>query len=449
MRVMLLLLLLQMFSLCAMKRTNSQDFAFIGDMSMPPEKKIKMSDVVQFFLDQGADTNTVLICSQLVDKDIDYEKIKKAGKKNLLAFACKKLEENDIKQLLLDERFNLQKKEDQNLLIRCACQKGWLSVIKVLFGNCQLDVNQHDVKYKTVLHRACSNNSIEILEYILQTFPADKEKQDYHRYTPLHMAVYHLNADCVNLLLQYGARRDLSSDAGLTPLHIACNEGVCEPFSESAEEEIIQKLLECGASTTVQCYDNKTPLLYAFYADMIHSFADKDRQAFVHSVDEQGNSQLHLAAKVRLQLDQYRKYRAYLLFLVSQGLDVWHRNKSGKLPVDIAMEDYHNLYRQCMINHEFYLVTSIMNQEYIMHGFLQLVSPRISYAFFCTLLEPLLPEIRSLIARWYYEVNSETIVAKKYKDNEDYYEHSLFFKDIIKDDIRNNPTRETIRLLWS
>jgi ankyrin repeat protein len=55
----------------------------------------------------------------------------------------------------------------------------------------------------------------------------------------------------VRLLLEKGARTDLSTDCGLTPLHRACSDG---------REFIVRLLLEKGASSTSEDICGETPL---------------------------------------------------------------------------------------------------------------------------------------------------------------------------------------------
>jgi len=56
-------------------------------------------------------------------------------------------------------------------------------------------------------------------------------------------------------------------------------------------------------------------------------------------------------------------------------------------------------------------------------------------------------EIKQLIMRNYYKLNIETIVAKKYKNDQKYYDDFIEVKDAIKKQLRDKPKNP--HLLWS
>ena len=95
----------------------------------------------------------------------------------------------------------------------------------------------------------------------------------------------------------------------------------------------------------------------------------------------------------------------------------------------------------------------VTNQERVMHTFLCFTSPNTQCALFTHLLQqysaddmPLLKELITSIARMYYELNIETIIARKYKHNKEYYNDYIENKIEIKQQLIAKPE---FHLLWS
>ena len=84
----------------------------------------------------------------------------------------------------------------------------------------------------TPLMTAAIGGFVDILEFLLNPGPgiakADVNKQDREQRTALINAVLNNRADCVIVLMEYGADPNLYSKSGWTPLYIAANKGYTE-----------------------------------------------------------------------------------------------------------------------------------------------------------------------------------------------------------------------------
>ena len=79
---------------------------------------------------------------------------------------------------------------------------------------------------------AAAGGFVEIIQFLLNPGPgiakADVNKQDREQRTALINAVLNNKADCVIVLMEYGADPNLYSRNGWTPLYIAANKGFTE-----------------------------------------------------------------------------------------------------------------------------------------------------------------------------------------------------------------------------
>ncbi|OAP57536.1 hypothetical protein AYL99_08274 [Fonsecaea erecta] len=83
------------------------------------------------------------------------------------------------------------------------------------------DINARDEKGRTALHRAAESGDESKVTWLLKQ-GASVDLQEYvFGYTPLHTAVWNRHPKVVLLLLLQGARKDLKTTAGFTPLGLA------------------------------------------------------------------------------------------------------------------------------------------------------------------------------------------------------------------------------------
>lgn len=87
--------------------------------------------------------------------------------------------------------------------------------------------------FYTPLHRACQNDSVEIVEMLLDAGAIIDYQDDCGR-TPLHFAVMHAfstrDFDIIRLLLKRGANTSIKNDLGDTPAGLALREGDTQSY---------------------------------------------------------------------------------------------------------------------------------------------------------------------------------------------------------------------------
>jgi hypothetical protein len=128
------------------------------------------------------------------------------------------------------------------------------------------------------------------------------------------------------------------------------------------------------------------------------------------------------------------------------GVDINARNNNGKRPVDLACDEYNSFYNLYITNKISSIKAIVDNQEAIMHAFLRF-TPLISCADFQTILKsfPLPQELKNYIGQIYYALNIDTIIAKKYKYNEIYYDTFIKHKNEKRKKLLAHPEPN---LLW-
>uniref|UniRef100_A0A8C5RD83 Tonsoku-like protein n=1 Tax=Leptobrachium leishanense TaxID=445787 RepID=A0A8C5RD83_9ANUR len=113
--------------------------------------------------------------------------------------------------------------------------------------------NRRNEKGETVLHRACIDGNVKLVQCLLEKgHPINP--RDYCGWTPLHEACNHGRLEIVQLLLQRGANiNDPGGDKcdGITPLHDALSSG---------NFHVAQLLIRRGASVTQRDAKGGTPL---------------------------------------------------------------------------------------------------------------------------------------------------------------------------------------------
>ncbi|KAF5300704.1 hypothetical protein FQA39_LY11066 [Lamprigera yunnana] len=115
-----------------------------------------------------------------------------------------------------------------------AAEKGNLDVVKKLVELDPSLMSVVDSDGYSPLHRACYNNNLDIVLYLLE-HGADVSVKTLVQWQPLHSACQWNNHACVSYLLQYGADVNALTEGGQTPLHIAA--------SNSRSHQTVQLLL--------------------------------------------------------------------------------------------------------------------------------------------------------------------------------------------------------------
>jgi hypothetical protein len=223
---------------------------------------------------------------------------------------------------------------------------------------------------------------------------------------------------------------DIQSKDGRSALHYAFN---------NKKEDILLSLINQGASLSLQDNMGITPAFFSFSGHPKKNFLI---EKFVHATDRQGNTQLHLLTtsligkitkKYRVTLSD--GFSGILKGLIQHNINIWCTNNHGLLPLETAYEKYDQLYQQYQINKLSCLQKLLNNQEEMLHLFL------LHY------LENIQNKPIIISSTYASELNIETVIAQKYKNNQDYYKnYAISFKDKLKAELRHN--RINVPIIW-
>ncbi|XP_058251473.1 ankyrin repeat domain-containing protein 53 [Hemibagrus wyckioides] len=113
---------------------------------------------------------------------------------------------------------------------------------------------QHNKQGLTVLHVAAQHGQLNCLKLLLESGTVDVNASCLHGRRPLHMVLSPESKpntySCLTYLLEHGAEPNVSTDEGLTPLHMAAAEGL---------EECVEELVRVGADTHTHDSRGHTP----------------------------------------------------------------------------------------------------------------------------------------------------------------------------------------------
>jgi hypothetical protein len=299
----------------------------------------------------------------------------------------------------------------------------------------QTDFNRQHASI--ALNYAAKNRSIDTLQLLGSHPEIDIYSRDDEGRTTLHWCCVNKCTNAVNLLLSRSKQGiDMQDYNGHTALHIATFEN---------NRSTVKALLQNGASTTIKSNEQKTALANCHVWGRTHVFDNADLQQVAQSVDDQGNTQIHLFATTQIFGTD-----SYLEFLMQHGVSLWSQNIQGKTALDLAYEEYcHTLkeYKRKRIHRNKEILE---NQERVWQMFLRVASKHMSCAAFQEMFTffGVIPEIQKSIMLYYYKLNIETIIARKYKysPKDKYYDKSIQQQDIIKQQLIAKP--ETPHLLW-
>ncbi|HLW72833.1 MAG TPA: ankyrin repeat domain-containing protein [Candidatus Babeliales bacterium] len=313
-------------------------------------------------------------------------------------------------------------------------------IIIELITHEKIDLNVQNKYECTPLHVACQLGLSETVASIIKRNSQAINARSGYGCTPLHIASTHEQKDCIDLLLDHSISNiNWQTYEGHTALHLVC---------ARKNFNCIKLLLKKNADTTIKNNNHLTPLVTLFsYTDDVEfgDFINTEPltvSQLIYSTDNEYNNQLHLCTK--LEFINYDKFEKYLLFLISRGVGINARNENGKRPVDLACDEYNSCYN-FYSTHKFSTAKNILdNQEAVMHAFLRF-TPSISCANFQTILERLPQDLKNYIGQIYYALNIDTIIAKKYKHNKNYYDDFIENKNTIKQNLLTHPKPN---LLW-
>jgi len=183
----------------------------------------------------------------------------------------------------------------------------------------QIDIR--NIEGNSPLLLAINTGNTEFIEFLL-TRGANTEIRNLQGKTALFLAVERSDMPLVSRLLKSGADYNTRDNQGNTLLHHAIKKGSPEVISIVAALEDNWFALNSF---------NQTPISLAFYEGLERT------KALIHKEqltlrNEEGESLLHLAVKEKAPEDIF----VYLFLL---GMDPNPRNKDGKTPLDLALED--------------------------------------------------------------------------------------------------------------
>lgn len=237
------------------------------------------------------------------------------------------------------------------------------------------------------IRQAVTTGDINTIERILRSHPDRANEQDPRGDSLLHIAARAGDQQVVNLLLQYGAKTEVTNARGETPMEVAADQGYASIMrtllakgakirnprllmrraSWSGNVEVAQLLIERGTSVNVKAgtkpgQERSTNIHAAVAAnrpDMVEFLLIHG--ADPNALDSSGRSPLHLAAEsiytqiARMLLDRGAKVNAVsrtgdtplheaanygrdkmVAILLEHGAQVNARNLEGRTPVDVA-----------------------------------------------------------------------------------------------------------------
>lgn len=296
-----------------------------------------------------------------------------------LTAACKQ-NHVDIIQLLL-QKFNDKFSYTEKFYSLCtASLYGCIDIVKLLMENS--DFRLQGTIYEP-LYSACAEGHIEIVQYLFLT-----QRIDIFECSPIGRSLLHATCETfleneghksiINLLIQNQLEISKGDENGLSPLHLACDNGlisICKLLIENQADinmqdgenmtplhvacqrknsDVVEVLLENKADLTLCDNYGKTPLhvicerfkdpsylrpgideypltfvieMFAKCKSIVKSFIDLG--ANVNSCDSEGDTPLHNACR-------YGDYELVKIILSSKKSDVSIHNDFGQTPLHYA-----------------------------------------------------------------------------------------------------------------
>ncbi|HSC25479.1 MAG TPA: ankyrin repeat domain-containing protein [Candidatus Babeliales bacterium] len=417
----------------------------------------------------GIVNNTISQVKLAIFMGADVNFINKETEKSLLCLACTKEHEDIGIELLKHDAIDITSIGDYSTgdtPLHIACKKNLPIIVDIILNKNPNTAHIFNYEGFLPLHMAAQYGHERCVTIILNKNPQTAHMRCKNGNLPLHSAIYNEHKNCIeSLITAYNNKNiDTQNYTMSTALHIACAKPSNESFDTSytvkemiviacpkpSDEsfDIIKQLIVKGASTTIKNNIQATPLLIMFSCvnsnNEFNNFITKNpgfAKELINAIDKYGNNQLHLCATCQSINDD--KFDQYLQFLISHGVNIWSKNKDGKLPVDLACDAFTTLYNEYRTTKLPYLEKALTIQERVMHSFLRVTSPYTPYAVLSACLSNVsLPkEIITHIAHDYNQINSETVVAKKYKNDKTYYDDFIENKENIKKELRDNPKK--------
>jgi ankyrin repeat protein len=129
---------------------------------------------------------------------------------------------NDLQNFIRINGINAVDRYGRNILINCIIENKTEWAKKILKEANDLDINSQDCNGWTALHFSVQENNETIAKILLDS-GAIVDQMDGYGNTPLCKAVFNSRGkgDMINLLLSYGANKDLKNNSGVSPWELA------------------------------------------------------------------------------------------------------------------------------------------------------------------------------------------------------------------------------------
>lgn len=122
-----------------------------------------------------------------------------------------------------DEDVGDDSTSELNRQVLKAAESGDLGTLNQLVSSDAQLVNCRDADFYTPLHRACYNNHIDVIKYLLSR-GADIHAESREGWKPLHSAAHWSQTEAAALLIEAGADINCKSHSGLAPVHLAAQQ---------------------------------------------------------------------------------------------------------------------------------------------------------------------------------------------------------------------------------
>ena len=231
-------------------------------------------------------------------------------------------------QVDLNDEFKVSKREGTHSQFYVACATGDEGYLQMVVKNDETAVNQHDEEGMTPLGIAARCGHTNCIQFLLER-GARVNDPDRKGCSPLHHASEMGFEGCVEILLDHEAAVDAVDGEGFTPLHLACEQG---------HGNIAKLLMEKGASVDASNSDSWRPIHLAAqkgHLDCLELLIQSG--AMVTKKEGDPWTSLHLAAAGGFQ--------DCLKVLLEAGAYVDDVDRSGSTPLQKASE---KAYLECV-----------------------------------------------------------------------------------------------------
>jgi ankyrin repeat protein len=301
------------------QNTDEEDTLCYGDALLqvvycnPPNVK----DIVEVLLDAKAPTRW-----------------RKNNTKNTALHIAAMNGQTEIVKLLLEHGASLSQKnyENKTAIQMAAKNKQWTTVIAIAKAKKKIYGTYDYYHFGSVLLTAILSNPPEVknvVKVILETYPYASETwvSGPVNNTALHTAVIFRNKEAFQLLVVHGADLSAKNSNNKTPIEIAA------PFAKIWNDWSFVIIMAQAKNTDE--YDNLhygSVLINAVEANQIHVveiLLKANAPTWYHSNTK--NTPLHLAA--------INKNPDMVMLLIKYGADLSARNKEGKTPFEVALDN--------------------------------------------------------------------------------------------------------------